>query len=67
MGIFDRFRHQARGKGKDTSDAVEQKINERTGGTYESQVDQAQQRAEGSLGMDRDADRGRDRGRPEQP
>ncbi|WP_416979156.1 Rv0909 family putative TA system antitoxin [Streptomyces sp. T028] len=56
MGIFDRFRHNraAQGKAKDTSDAAERKVNERTGNTYESQVDEAQQRIEGSLGMDRE-------------
>ncbi|MFE0728273.1 antitoxin [Streptomyces antibioticus] len=52
MGIFDKFRHHD--KAKDMSDAAEQKVNEKTGGTYESQVDDAQQRAEGALGMDRE-------------
>ena len=41
------------------SDAAERKANERTGNKYESQVDDAQQRIEGQLGMDRD--------RPDQP
>jgi hypothetical protein len=60
MGILDRFRHQAKGsKGKDMSDAAERKANEKTGNKYESQVDDAQQRMEGRLGMDRD--------RPERP
>jgi hypothetical protein len=60
MGIFDRFKSQAKGsKSKDMSDAAERKVNEKTGNKYESQVDDAQQRIEGSLGMDRD--------RPEQP
>ncbi|MFF3331496.1 Rv0909 family putative TA system antitoxin [Streptomyces sp. NPDC002888] len=59
MGIFDRFKHQARdkAKAKDMSDATERRINEKTGGKYEDQVDAAQQRAEGTLGMDRDRDR----------
>ncbi|WP_217242406.1 antitoxin [Streptomyces sp. AC555_RSS877] len=60
MGIFDKFRNQAKGsKGKDMSDAAERKANEKSGNKYESQVDEAQRRVEGQLGMDRD--------RPEQP
>jgi len=60
MGIFDRFKNQAKGsKSKDASDAAERKANEKTGDKYESQVDDAQQRVEGQVGMDRD--------RPEQP
>ncbi|MFF4254424.1 antitoxin [Streptomyces sp. NPDC001663] len=61
MGIFDRFKsnRQAQDKAKQMSDAAERKANERTGNKYESQVDEAQQRIEGQLGMDRD--------RPEQP
>jgi hypothetical protein len=55
MGIFDRFKSQAsRDKAKQASDAAERKANERTGNKYEGQVDQAQQRIEGQLGMDRD-------------
>ena len=63
MGIFDRFKNQARdkAKSKDMSDAAERRVNEKTGGKYEDQVDAAQQRAEGALGMDRDRDR------PDQP
>ncbi|MEU9324217.1 antitoxin [Streptomyces canus] len=61
MGIFDRFKsnRQAQDKAKDMSDVAERKANERTGNKYESQVDDAQRKIEGSLGMDRD--------RPEQP
>ncbi|MFF0163239.1 antitoxin [Streptomyces sp. NPDC005263] len=60
MGIFDRFKSQAKGsKGKDMSDAAERKTNEKTGNKYERQVDDAQQRIEDQAGMDRD--------RPEQP
>ncbi|MEV3909680.1 MULTISPECIES: antitoxin [Streptomyces] len=61
MGIFDRFKsnRQAQDKTKDMSDVAERKVNERTGNKHESQVDDAQQKIEGSLGMDRD--------RPEQP
>ncbi|KOG28656.1 Rv0909 family putative TA system antitoxin [Streptomyces resistomycificus] len=60
MGILDRFKHQAKGnRGKDMSDAAERKANERTGDKHERQVDDAQQRIEGQLGVDRD--------RPEQP
>ncbi|MFI6371342.1 antitoxin [Streptomyces sp. NPDC050546] len=61
MGIFDKFKSQARHKGKQGSDTAEQKVNERTGGKYEDQVDSGQQRMEGSLGMD-----DRDRDRPDQ-
>ncbi|GHH08211.1 Rv0909 family putative TA system antitoxin [Streptomyces lanatus] len=60
MGIFDRFKNrQAQEKAKDMSDAGERKVNEKTGNKYESQVDEAQQRMERELGMDRD--------KPEQP
>ena len=61
MGIFDRFKSNqaARDKAKGMSDTAEKQVNERTGNKYESQVDDAQQKIEGSLGMDRD--------RPEQP
>ncbi|MGV9451813.1 antitoxin [Streptomyces sp. NPDC003635] len=56
MGIFDRFKsHRGmQDKSKDMSDTAERKVNERTGNKYESQVDDAQQRTEGALGMDRD-------------
>ncbi|WP_460066467.1 antitoxin [Streptomyces sp. YKOK-I1] len=56
MGILDRFRHNraAQDKAKDMSDTAERKVNERTGDKYEGQVDEAQQRMEGSLGMDRE-------------
>jgi hypothetical protein len=60
MGILDRFKNRhAQDKARDVSDAAERKANEKTGKKYESQVDDAQQRIEGTLGMDRD--------RPEQP
>ncbi|WP_020120846.1 antitoxin [Streptomyces canus] len=61
MGIFDRFKsnRHMQDKAKDMSDMAERKANDRTGNKYESQVDDAQQKIEGSLGMDRD--------RPEQP
>lgn len=61
MGIFDRFKsnRMAQDKAKDVSDAAERKVNERTGNKYEGQVDDAQQKAEGAMGMDRD--------RPDQP
>ncbi|GAA3539027.1 antitoxin [Streptomyces chartreusis] len=60
MGIFDRFKNrQAQDKAKDASDTAERKVNERTGNKYEGQVDEAQQRMERELGMDRD--------RPDQP
>ena len=60
MGIFDRFKNrQAQDKAKDASDTAERKVNERTGNKYEGQVDEAQQRMERELGMDRD--------KPDQP
>ena len=61
MGIFDRFKsnRQVQDKAKDMSDMAERKANDKTGNKYESQVDDAQQWIEGSLGMDRD--------RPDQP
>ncbi|MFE0476216.1 antitoxin [Streptomyces sp. NPDC058947] len=60
MGIFDKFKGQGRHRGKQGSDTAEQKIDERTGGRYEDQVDSGRQRVEGSL------DAERDRNRPEQ-
>lgn len=60
MGIFDKFKSQGRHRGKQGSDTAEQKIDERTGGRYEDQVDSGRQRVEGSL------DAERDRNRPEQ-
>jgi len=56
MGIFDRFKsnRQAQDKARDMSDAAERKVNEKTGGKYESQIDDAQQRMERQAGMDRD-------------
>ncbi|MEU6139210.1 antitoxin [Streptomyces sp. NPDC047081] len=61
MGIFDRFKsnRQMQDKAKDMSDMAEKKANERTGNKYEGQVDQAQQKIEDQLGMDRE--------RPDQP
>jgi MT0933-like antitoxin protein len=61
MGIFDRFKsnRQVQDKTKDMSDLAERKVNDRTGNKYEGQVDDAQQKIEGSLGMDPD--------RPDQP
>ncbi|MEV8597667.1 antitoxin [Streptomyces sp. NPDC052013] len=56
MGIFDKFKSNkaAREKARQGSDTAEQKINERTGGKYEKQVDTGQQQVEDRLGMDRD-------------
>ncbi|WAZ22234.1 antitoxin [Streptomyces cinnabarinus] len=61
MGILDRFKsHRGmQDKAKNMSDTAEKQVNEKTGNKYESQVDDAQRRGEGALGMDRD--------RPEQP
>jgi len=61
MGIFDKLKSQARKKGKEGSDTAERRINEKTGGKYEDQVDTGQQRVEGSLDMDRDRDRPEER------
>ncbi|MGY1498376.1 Rv0909 family putative TA system antitoxin [Streptomyces sp. QTS52] len=62
MGILDKFKDQMRGRsGQKVSDTAEKKVNEKTGDKYTSQVDDAQQRIEGSMGMARDRDR------PEQP
>ncbi|WP_328427158.1 Rv0909 family putative TA system antitoxin [Streptomyces sp. NBC_00443] len=55
MGIFDKFKNRhAQDKGRDMSDTAERKANEKTGNKYESQVDDAQQRMERGMGMDRD-------------
>ncbi|MEV7524066.1 Rv0909 family putative TA system antitoxin [Streptomyces sp. NPDC091371] len=54
MGIFDRFKDQAKAKGKDVSDAAEQQVNEKTGGKYTEQVDKGQQMMEEKLGIDDD-------------
>ena len=62
MGIFDRFKDQAMSKGKDMSDAGEREINEKTGNKYTDQVDDAQQKIEGAMGMDREPT-----DRPDQP
>ncbi|MFI7414944.1 antitoxin [Streptomyces sp. NPDC049627] len=60
MGIFDRFKNrQAQDRARDVSDAAERKVNEKTGNRYEGRTDEAQQRMERELGIDRD--------RPEQP
>lgn len=55
MGIFDRFKsnRQMQDKAKQASDMAEKKVNERTGNKYESQVDDAQQKIEGRMGMNR--------------
>ncbi|MFB7246147.1 hypothetical protein CW362_32650 [Streptomyces populi] len=59
MGIFDRFKHNqaAQDKAADMSDAAEKKVNEKTGDKYADKVDDAQRKAEGAMGMDRDRDR----------
>ncbi|QES48615.1 hypothetical protein DEJ50_13070 [Streptomyces venezuelae] len=54
MGIFDRFKDQAKSKGKEMSDQAEREANERTGGKYTDKVDQAQQQVEDKLGIDDD-------------
>lgn len=60
MGIFDKFKSQVKGsKAKEMSDTAEREANEKTGNRYAKQVDEAQQRIEGQLGVDRD--------RPEEP
>lgn len=59
MGIFDKFKHNktAQDKASDMSDAAEKQVNKRTGDKYTDKVDDAQQKAEGAMGMDRDRDR----------
>ncbi|GGZ99133.1 antitoxin [Streptomyces echinoruber] len=59
MGIFDRFKNQAKHRAKGMSGKAEKRGDDRTGGTYEDRVDDARRRAEGTLGMDRE--------RPDQP
>lgn len=61
MGIFDRFKSNksAQEKARKASDAAEKKLNERTGGKNEGQIDTGQRQAEERLGMKRD--------RPDQP
>ncbi|MCX5198911.1 Rv0909 family putative TA system antitoxin [Streptomyces sp. NBC_00249] len=54
MGIFDKFRDQAKAKGKGISDNLEQEANEKTGNKYADQIDKAQQQAEERLGIDDD-------------
>ncbi|MET8982017.1 antitoxin [Streptomyces sp. NPDC004539] len=56
MGLLDRFKNNQamQDKAKDMSDTAEKMINEKTGNKYESQVDQAQQKAEEALGIKRD-------------
>lgn len=62
MGIFDRFKGHGKHKAQDMSDAAERKVDERTGNKYTDQVDDAQQKIEGSMGMDRERT-----DRPDQP
>ncbi|CAL9467154.1 antitoxin [Streptomyces cellulosae] len=61
MGILDKFKSNksAQKAAHKASDAAEKKMNERTGGKYEQQIDTAQQQAERRAGMERD--------RPDQP
>ncbi|WP_406727193.1 antitoxin [Streptomyces sp. GD-15H] len=61
MGIFDKFKsnRSAQEKARKASDAAEKKLNERTGGKYEDQIDTGQRQAEERLGIKRD--------RPDQP
>ncbi|ARX84025.1 MULTISPECIES: antitoxin [Streptomyces] len=54
MGIFDRYKDQAKNKAKDVSDAAEEEINEKTGGKYEDKVNSVQEQAVDKLGLDRD-------------
>ncbi len=61
MGIFDRFKDQAKPKGKDMSDAGRREIDEQ-GNKYPDRVDDAQQKIEGATGMDREPT-----DRPDQP
>lgn len=56
MGILDKFKSNksAQEKARKASDAAEKKLNERTGGKYEDQIDAGQRQAEERLGMKRD-------------
>ncbi|WP_406170097.1 antitoxin [Streptomyces sp. NBC_00996] len=55
MGIFDRFKSRhGQDKAKQMSDAAEQDVNKKTGNKYTDRVDDAQQKIEGAMGMDRD-------------
>lgn len=59
MGIFDKLKSKASGshgnKAKQkASDAAEKQANKKTGGKYESQIDDAQQKVEGEMGITRD-------------
>ncbi|MFI8093143.1 antitoxin [Streptomyces sp. NPDC086080] len=56
MGILDKFKSNkaAREKAHKASDAAEKKLNERTGGKHEQQIDTGQQHAERRLGIHRD-------------
>ncbi|MEU3148081.1 MULTISPECIES: antitoxin [unclassified Streptomyces] len=56
MGILDKFKsnRSAQDKAKKASDAAEKKINKRTGGKHESQVDAGQRQAEKRFGLHRD-------------
>jgi hypothetical protein len=51
MGIFDRFKSQGQDKAKGASDEAEKRVNDKTGGKYEHQVDEAQKKAEDRFGM----------------
>ncbi|WP_406512195.1 antitoxin [Streptomyces sp. NBC_00161] len=60
MGILDKAKELLHGHGKQakqTSDAAEQQINQRTGDKYAKQVDQGQQQVEKQLGIDDDPNR----------
>ncbi|MFG2307770.1 Rv0909 family putative TA system antitoxin [Streptomyces sp. NPDC048566] len=59
MGIFDRFKSNraVQDKAKDMSDAAEKQVNKKTGDKYTDRVDDAQHKAEGAMGIDRDRDR----------
>jgi hypothetical protein len=57
MGIFDKFRDQAKAKSKDISDNLEEGANEKTGNKYADQIDKAQQQAEQRLDIDDDPDK----------
>ncbi|WP_405434735.1 antitoxin [Streptomyces anulatus] len=55
MGIFDKFKDQA--KTKDVSDSLEQEANEATGDGHTDAINKAQQQAEQRLGVDDDPDK----------
>ncbi|MFI1101114.1 antitoxin [Streptomyces melanogenes] len=51
MGILDRFKDQAHNKADDLVESAGDEVDERTGGRFAGQVDQAQDKAKEALGI----------------